>query len=395
MFVRHLFALLVSLCAASMVFAAPEKDEKDQPEPAPANSAEKPSSPAAADYAAKLKQWKGLIAKLTQIRERYQQDPAADKKELEEQFTATLKEAQALAPVVTEAAELAYVAAPNEDRELNDFLIASLRGMIVGDEYERAAKLSKILIDNNFESKDLPVWAGLAFFATNDFENARKYMKLAVEQSEPTRDQALEANRRNAARYLSTLDETEKAWQAEQAVRAKEAQAKDLPRIKFHTSKGDVVVELFENEAPIATSNMINLVEKGYYDGLKFHRVLPGFMAQGGDPAGDGSGGPGYTIPDECYQDNHRNHFRGSLSMAKTQEKDTGGSQFFLCFVPTTYLDGKHTVFGRVVEGMDVLSKLQRIQPGDPGNADTIEKATVLSKRKHKYETVKKADKKK
>ena len=110
-------------------------------------------------------------------------------------------------------------------------------------------------------------------------------------------------------------------------------------------------------------------MEKKFYDGLTFHRVIPGFMAQGGDPKGDGTGGPGYTIPDECYQENHRNHFRGSLSMANTGQRDTGGSQFFLTFVPTAHLDGKHTVFGRVIEGMDVLAKLQRCEPGGTENA--------------------------
>ena len=126
-------------------------------------------------------------------------------------------------------------------------------------------------------------------------------------------------------------------------------------------------------------------MQKKYYDGLKFHRVLAGFMAQGGDPKGDGSGGPGYTIPDECRQENHRNHFRGSTSMAKSAEPD---SQFFLTFVPTSHLDGKHTVFGRVVEGIDVLAKLQKIEPGTPGTPDKIEKAVVLSKRSHKYEVL-------
>ncbi len=106
-------------------------------------------------------------------------------------------------------------------------------------------------------------------------------------------------------------------------------------------------------------------------------------MAQGGDPKGDGSGGPGYTIPCECYEPNHRLHFRGSLSMAKQEARDTGGSQFFLTFVPTTHLDGKHTVFGRVVEGMDVLTKLQRRDPSaaKPADADKIIEATVVRKR--------------
>ena len=139
-----------------------------------------------------------------------------------------------------------------------------------------------------------------------------------------------------------------------------------MPKVKLDTNKGDIVIALFENEAPIATANFLDLVEKKFYDGLTFHRVLPGFMAQGGDPKGDGSGGPGYTIPDECRQENHRTHFRGSLSMAKTPEPDTGGSQFFLTFVPTSHLDGKHTVFGRVIEGMDVLPSCSASSRADP-----------------------------
>ena len=110
------------------------------------------------------------------------------------------------------------------------------------------------------------------------------------------------------------------------------------------TSEGDIEIELFENEAPNTVLNFITLVDKGFYNGLKFHRVLPGFMAQGGDPKGDGTGGPGYTIPCECYQPDHRLHFRGSLSMAHAG-RDTGGSQFFLTFVPTQHLDGMHTGF--------------------------------------------------
>jgi peptidylprolyl isomerase/peptidyl-prolyl cis-trans isomerase B (cyclophilin B) len=114
--------------------------------------------------------------------------------------------------------------------------------------------------------------------------------------------------------------------------------------------------------------------------------VLPHFMAQGGDPKGNGSGGPGYTIYDEVDKPNYRRHFRGSLSMAKTDFPDTGGSQFFLCFTPRESLDGKHTVFGRVLEGIDVLARIQRIDPmKKEGEPTVIEKAEVLRKREHKY----------
>ena len=110
------------------------------------------------------------------------------------------------------------------------------------------------------------------------------------------------------------------------------------------------------------------------------------FMAQGGDPKGDGTGGPGYSIRCECYDPNYRHHFRGSLSMAHAG-RDTGGSQFFLTFVPTPHLDGRHTVFGRVVEGMDVLGELEKRNPDAPGATppDKIIKAEVLRDRGHEY----------
>jgi cyclophilin family peptidyl-prolyl cis-trans isomerase len=176
------------------------------------------------------------------------------------------------------------------------------------------------------------------------------------------------------------IDQYKEMWKREKKLDSEE-KAGNMPRVKLETTKGDIVVELFETQAPNTVANFINLVERGFYNGLSFHRVIPHFMAQGGDPKGDGSGGPGFTIPDECRQQNHRNHFRGSLSMAKTGAPDSGGSQFFITFVPTTHLDGKHTVFGRVVEGMDVLAKIERTEPNPPKQVDKIVKATVLSKR--------------
>jgi cyclophilin family peptidyl-prolyl cis-trans isomerase len=162
--------------------------------------------------------------------------------------------------------------------------------------------------------------------------------------------------------------------------------------VKLSTNKGDIVPELFENEAPQSVANFLTLVKAGFYNGVSFHRVLHAFMAQGGDPKGDGTGGPGYSIHDECNQPNYRHHFRGSLSMAHTAVPDSGGSQFFLTFIPTGHLDGKHTVFGRVIEGMDVLGELQKRSPsGDPQHEaalpppDKILKAEVLRDRGHEY----------
>ncbi len=129
----------------------------------------------------------------------------------------------------------------------------------------------------------------------------------------------------------------------------------------MRTDKGDIVIELAAEKAPITVNNFVNLAKQGYYADSTFHRVLPGFMAQGGDPTGTGTGGPGYTIEDEFTD---LVHDRGVLSMANTGSPNSGGGQWFITLVPTPHLDGKHAVFGKVVEGMDVVDSLT---PRDPG----------------------------
>ena len=185
---------------------------------------------------------------------------------------------------------------------------------------------------------------------------------------------------------VEVIDEEIEKWNREQELRTAEEQINDLPRVKFETTAGDIVLELFENEAPETVGNFVNLVESGFYDGTPFHRVLKNFMAQSGSPDGSGAGGPGYTIFCECEKEGARMHFAGSLSMAKTPEKNTGGSQFFITFRPTPHLDGKHTVFGRVLEGMDSVSEIEKVSPGQSLVEETkINKATVLRKREHEY----------
>jgi len=172
--------------------------------------------------------------------------------------------------------------------------------------------------------------------------------------------------------------------------------AANLPRVRLTTSKGVVELELFEDQAPNTVANFLELVGKKFYDGVKFHRVLEGFMAQSGDPKGDGTGGPGYTIACECYSPEARRHFTGSLSMAKQTARDTGGSQFFIVFdrnESVQQLDGKHTVFGRVLSGQDIVNSLYRTQDPpaeeDRAKTDTILTAEVIRKRDHEYKVVK------
>lgn len=133
---------------------------------------------------------------------------------------------------------------------------------------------------------------------------------------------------------------------------------------------GEFEILFFHEIAPNHVANFVSLAKKGFYNGTTFHRVLEGFMAQGGDPTGTGSGGPGYTIPAE-FSD--RPHQRGTVSMARTSDPNSAGSQFFICFKSVPFLDGEYTVFGEVVRGMEVVDGLTRRDPDrspkTPGDA--------------------------
>ena len=134
----------------------------------------------------------------------------------------------------------------------------------------------------------------------------------------------------------------------------------------IETEKGNIVIELFDKEAPNTVDNFVKLINKGFYNGLNFHRVIDNFMIQGGCPNGTGTGGPGYTIKCEI---NPKKHRTGTLSMAHAG-KNTGGSQFFITHAPQPHLDGVHTVFGQVKEGMDVVNKIRQ--------GDVMTKVTVV-----------------
>ncbi|MDR2006517.1 MAG: peptidylprolyl isomerase [Acidaminococcales bacterium] len=146
----------------------------------------------------------------------------------------------------------------------------------------------------------------------------------------------------------------------------------------FDTSKGVFKVELFTQDAPLTVGNFAALAKRGFYDGLIFHRVIDGFMIQGGDPNGNGTGGPGYTIKDE-FSPRLKHDKPGMLSMANAGP-NTGGSQFFITLSPTPWLDGKHSVFGRVVAGMEVVAAIGKVKTGardKPLEDVVIKKVTI------------------
>lgn len=364
--------------------------------PAGANSA---ISAEAAAFQAAVNDYKQSIRAIEDARTEFQVADPDQRETINMRLQKLVAATQPKVNAMVEAAIEAYRANPGGDEQVTELLLSVVEYQMVGrgpagggDDYEAALPILEALIAGGHEKSELPVWAFLAAFTTNDYEAATKYAELAKTsgalQAGPGEANEAQETFGIAMKFLRQLDDYKKLWAEESAIRAAEAAADDLPRVKFATSKGDVVIELFENEAPIAVANFITLVKKGYYDGIVFHRVLSRFMAQGGDPTGSGSGGPGYSIACECYGDNIRKHFRGTLSMAHAG-RDTGGSQFFLTFLPTDHLDGKHTVFGRVVEGFGVLGALNRANPQGSGPqppTDKIISAEVLRDRGHSYE---------
>ena len=151
-------------------------------------------------------------------------------------------------------------------------------------------------------------------------------------------------------------------------------------KVKLETTKGNIIVQLYDKEMPITAGNFKKLAEKGFYDRTIFHRVIDGFMIQGGDPKGTGMGGPGYEIQDEFTESELDANNRGTISMANAGP-NTGGSQFFINLVDNNFLDGKHPVFGKVVEGMNVVDAIGKVDTDSndkPLEAVRIIKASVM-----------------
>ncbi len=379
---------------------------------------------AKATFEAKFEEYKAAVREIEKLQSEFQTADAANRKKLNEKVTGQVAHTQSLVNEMVDAAEGAYRAAPNADQQITDVLTAVAKHYVIGrqigpgqkshsdpgdvyypidggDQYERGLPIIKLLIDGGTQNSELYVWGFLCAFATNNYDLAEIYMNKAKETGAiDALDMAAMHNDRSDPQAglnknldqlihtcLSNFDDYRIFWKKEAEIRAAEAKANNLPRVKLTTTKGEIVVELFENEAPQTVANFLTLVKQGFYDGSPFHRVLPMFMAQGGAKTDEGMGGPGYTIRCECYRPDYRRHFRGSLSMAHAG-RDTGNSQFFLTFVPTPHLNGRHTVFGRVIEGMEVLGDLQHrssMHQTDPPKADRIIKAEVLRERNHEY----------
>ena len=333
-----------------------------------------PITLAEANFSTAQEQLKKLVGELTVLQAEYQQ-PDADKTAVENKFNATRDQARIAALTLERTAAAAVLSNP-ENTEACAVVRDVLKSAMQADDPRTVVSLTATLHEVDKADEEILLTGATAAMITSEIELAEKFLKAA---------EVAGVDESKVAGLQKAIERERLKVEAEMAIRATEKEVDDLPQVKIETTKGTIIVELFENEAPNTVANFVSLVESHFYDGTPFHRVIPGFMAQGGDPTGTGTSGPGYTIACECDVPDARKHFLGSLSMAHAG-KNTGGSQFFLTFAPTEHLDGRHTVFGRVIEGFEILPKITRTEGPQAGSSrDKILKAEIIRKRDHEY----------
>jgi cyclophilin family peptidyl-prolyl cis-trans isomerase len=259
--------------------------------------------------------------------------------------------------------------------------------------YENSFEAAELLLEHDLTFPFLYQIAARSAFLEGKFDRMMKYYQAFVDLNGAEKLERVD-------NMLVGLQEVYKPlWDREQELREQEAKADDLPRVKLETSRGPVVLELFENQAPNTVANFIQLVEDGFYDGADFYQVVDDFLAMGGDPVGDGTGTSGKYIPDEHEHPDARKFFRGSLVMAKAPNPtdtskllpNSASSQFAIALMPLIRDVETQTVFGRVIEGLDVVCTFRRIDPSEKKEKkvqlppDRIITATVIRKRDHDY----------
>ena len=282
------------------------------------------------------------------------------------------------------AYERMVVLLEGKQHEVKRFRLAMLRGStLAGLGNEEAARLAIVEADTMLarlpvaKIEDLPAFGTYCLLRALVLARGHNYSGAESMLLTKFKDIPEHIAKPRIERYGKAFKELAQTWPAEEERFAKEPA--DLPKVEIETDKGKMVITLFEDDCPNTVASFITLVEKGFYDGTVFHRVVPHFVVQGGDPDGTGSGGPGYSIKREAT----RLHFRGSIGMARSADPDSAGSQFYFCLSAATthHLDNGYCVFGRVSQGLEVMDALRL--------GSKIIKARVLSKRAHEYKVEK------
>jgi cyclophilin family peptidyl-prolyl cis-trans isomerase len=278
-----------------------------------------------------------------------------------------------------------YLSAPQDKPKHAEFLFTSLKRNVESDCFEGMLPIARGLYENGYSSTQTPMLYALCCLAENEYDQARKPLGGLL-QSESAAPELLD--------IFNQLEDLEANWQQELESRQADAKGEPLPQAKIVTTKGVVVIEMFENDAPEAVANFVWLAEQGFYNHKSFFLVLDNLVAQTGCPTNDGTGGPGYFVPAETIDKKKRHVFRGSIALKLLPDlPDSGGSQFLFSYLPLADLEAECTVFGRVISGMPNLAKLSRIDPKakkkddePPVEVDEIISVEILRKRNHAYE---------
>lgn len=354
-----------------------------------------PGSLAGQDTRQKLDQeiaeWRQILKDAQETSIRYFASDREESVALKEKYSDLINQGNQKVEILVPLAMASLSESKNPDATLIEFITRIQNKYFSEGAYDKSYALGERLLAIDNDNRVAKLINGRISVLTNRFEAANQFLKEHAELTEvfSTTEQNL---------YVD-LPELTKKHERELVIREAE-KGHDLPQVELRTTKGTIVLELFENQAPDTVGNFISLIESGFYAETCFHRVIQQFMAQGGGFTVTNKGKkiakhPGYFIYDEFHPTENREHFRGVISMANTGELNTGNSQFFITTVPTPHLDGKHTVFGRVISGMDVVDALNVNYKSEtdedpaveiPGTIqDKILSTRVIRKRDHEY----------
>ena len=378
---------IVLLVACGLVIgAAVSADEVATPEsPAtPAPSAEALAARQEFDQA--IKPWRQLARHMQELRTRFLASNPENRKAVREEYGQVLEDSETVLRELVPVLKKAYAANPT-DSELTELMVTLALLYFDGDKFEGSLDLAETLIASGFPRPEIYNIAGQSAHEMDQLDVAEKYLRMGLDKN------ALNPVGRQ---LLEDLPQRRAVVEGEMARRAADEAKGDLPRMRLHTTRGDIVLELFEDDEPNTVSSYLGLVADGSFDGLAFHRVISGFGAMSGSPNSDGQGGPGYETLFENDAEHARPHLRGYVSMVPLSKR-TNGSQFFITLRPMSAkgLDGKQTVFGRVIEGMDVVARLRRYDVQEPNSLfdpDRILEATIIRRRGHRYDALTTAD---
>jgi len=353
--------------------ATPEPPLEEKKPAVPANSPQELMD----EYAKVTSEFQAHRQKMNVLSAARPDDPE-EQKLWQDQIDDMARQSNAIMARVLDAATAAF-AANDTDQDLAKFLAVLAMKASASDLVEDSARVASLLAEHDIYEKQLLDTAYSSLLELGDFDGAEKYLRLAEEKGLLT-----DAGKA----ILPKVSQMRAPVQLELERRAREAEADDLPRVLLRTNRGDIVIELFENDCPNAVASVISLVESGYYNGKTFFRVTPGFGALTGCEKGDGTGNPGYWLAPELTKESFRPHMRGAVSMIRTPSGVNAGQLFFTYrMLTTSKLNGVNEIIGRVVEGMDIVSRLRRADPMQSANLqlDRILDAQVLRKRNHKY----------